>query len=132
MEKLFDNILKQGRTLLFSFIELMPLWMVIIHLAWYSTYVAVSYSEPPEWMYYADSVLRHFFEGSFVTLLLMLILSTRWRTISKISFACLCALWLLNTPYILFGWDADLYFYCFSSIIYVTFVILTVYVLINR
>lgn len=132
MERVFDSILKQGRTLLFSFIEMLPVWILAFNFIAYVVYMGLEYMNYPEWTYNYILFFRQTFDIPLMALLMLVILSKNWREISKISFGCLCFLWLINTIYIFCNWDADIYFYAFCSIIYITFVILTVYVLINR
>lgn len=80
----------------------------------------------PEWYLYIESVLKHFTEASFALIMVLYLLSKEWRFLSKLSLGCLFALWLNNLYYIITETYADVYFYVSSSVIYATFVILTI------
>jgi len=124
--------LKQVRTLLFSFIEIVPVLLLMIHGTAYGMFILTCYCGFPEWLYKLDAVLRSLFDCSLTLLLLLFAVSKHFRFVSKVSLSCLFGLWVLNTIYLLCECEPDIYFYAFSSIIYVTFVILTVRSLINR
>lgn len=126
------DLIKQGRTLLFSCVSVMPVICILISAIEYIIYVGQVYFGWSENLYQSALIIMQFNNISLIGLILMFILSKHYKFVSKVSFVCLCALWLLNTCYITFGFEADNYFYCFSSIIYLTFVILTISRLINR
>jgi len=84
--------------------------------------------EYPQWYYYIESNVRHIFECSGLTLLL-LTAYTRRCTLPLIS---LWGLFLVNTAYLWSGWGIDIYFCVTVCIIYFIFVVLTVRKLTNR
>lgn len=124
--------LKQVRTLLFSYISFLPILILFISAIEYVIYIGLEYYEFPECMYKIACFIKQFNDMSLVGLILMFIQSKHFRLISKLSFICLCMLWLLNTFYIVFNFEADNYFYLFTSIIYVIFVIITLIILSKR
>lgn len=126
------GLMKQVRSLLFSIVGVLPVLILLLNALAYAIYIGVSFFGWSEKLLYIDLILRQFADCSFFTLLLLFALSNSFRFISKLSLICLSLLWILNTIYITFSFEADIYFYLFISIIYATFVILTIRTLINR
>lgn len=124
--------LKQVRSLLFSIVGILPVIILFFTATQFICFIGLEYLHFPEWTYRYVEITRQVVDMSLFGLILLFILSKHYRFISRVSLACLCLLWLLNTIYILFNLQADTYFYCFSSIIYITFVVLTVWKLKNR
>lgn len=126
------GLMKRVQSPLFSIVGVLPVLILLLTGLQYGIYVGMEYFNFPEWTYNVVLILRQFTDISFYTLVLLLITARYYRFISKVSLICLSLLWLLNTIYITFSFEADIYFYLFISIIYATFVILTIRTLINR
>lgn len=95
--------------------------------------VYYNYNPYDEQIYYSvDFYLRHLFDYSFIVLIHLFFTSKNWRFISWACYLCLCTLWILNMIYLLFDFQADIYYMCFVLAIYAIFVIATVAKITNR
>jgi len=87
----------------------------------------------PDWYLYLESNVRHFFEYSGITLLMLLFDKfERYNWINRMSIICLFLLLSVNTIYLLIGMKADIYFCVTVCLIYFIFVTLAARKLTNR
>lgn len=135
-----ENKIEQAKNLLFSFRE----W--IKANSGYAPFITMMGSlfgfiifscglikgSEPDYILTLDALGRGVFDWSLICLGLMFGFSQNWRFISWVSYICLIALYITNTVYILFRLAPDLFFLIFASIIYITFVVLTIRCLTNR
>ena len=128
----FTGWLKQVRSLLFSIIGILPVFVLFLNAIEFIIYSGLIFFGFPDWAIYLGEILKQVNDISLMTLIMLFIMSKSYRWISKLAFCYLCLIWLTNTIYILSGINAQTYFYAFSSIIYITFVTLTVWKLKNR
>lgn len=124
--------LKQVRSLLFSIVPVLPVVVLIVTAFQYACYMKSEYFGGSETTYLILEYLRQFTDVSLYTFCLLIITSRMYSFLSRVAIVALFLIWMLNTIYLTFNIEADIYFYSFISIIYVTFVIITVRTLINR
>lgn len=138
--------IKQAKALLFSFrayLSFIPFFIMVITSILYGMYIHVTWNyfvndipisdyKFPEWFLYFEMYYRHFFDASFLFILCLTSLCQKWRLISKVSIGYMWILWLFNLVYIIGEIKGDLNYYTISSAIYLTFVILTGYLVSKR
>jgi len=73
-----------------------------------------------------DYIVRHFFDTSLMTLFLMLINAKSYKWLSWLCLCCLFIIWALNAVYVWLDYEAGFYYCIYVSIIYFTFVVITV------
>lgn len=123
---------KQVRSLLFSIVPVLPVVVLIITAIQYALYVKLEFFKGSDYLYKVTEFVRQFTDVSLYTFCLLIITSRMYSFLSRVAIVALFLIWMLNTIYLTFNIEADIYFYSFISIIYVTFVIITVRTLINR
>jgi len=95
---------------------------------YFFNHIPVHMASFPKWYYYIESNVRHIFECSGLTLLLL----SAYMRRCKMPLITLWCLFLVNTAYLLAGWDIDIYFCVTVCLIYFIFVTLAARKLTNR
>lgn len=127
------NRLKIFRDMVSSHTSLIPFVFMLLNIIGFAIafYAFVCECEMPYIFHFIYDINGQICDVSLIGFILMLGTSKNYRSLSWISFFSLLALWVLNTIYICFHWDADLYYSIASLVIYTIFVILTLRVLTN-
>jgi len=79
-----------------------------------------------------DLILKHFGDCSLIAILCLAANGKHYKWLSWLCIYVLAVLWVLNTVYIIFDIESDLYYCFYIVVIYATFVSITIYKLINR
>lgn len=87
-------------------------------------YMATGYE--PKWLTCLDLINAQLADTGGINLLVLLVLSRKWKFISWVSYFSLCALWLLNSIYKVCSIDVNVYYGLVVSIIYGVFILLSV------
>lgn len=143
---LINRVKEQVYSLLFFVrrrISIMPMLILFFHAVTYSLFTYVTFEQfkegiPmndyqfPDWYLVSEFWIKHIFENSFITLLFI---SIFYRNLNKSGVFCLCilwGLWVCNTLRVLIGFESQIYFYVWITIIYGTFLYLCLKSIINR
>lgn len=94
-------------------------------------YLFITGNKPTFLVHLIYDIAKQISDSSFISLLVLLVFYKSYNKLSWISYVSLLCMWILNTIYILSGWEVDLYYSIASLIIYAIFVILTIRVLTN-
>lgn len=115
-----------------QYLELIPVLLLVINAI---TYIYFQLSESGSTVFIPQIFLvtRHFFESSFITLIVLWAISKQWNSFSRNCISLLLLLWCLNSIYIPFEIPIDVYYNAGTLIVYAIFVFLIVkYVLTRR
>lgn len=117
-----------------QYMEAIPVLLFCFHFVMYLLYVAhkfYGYNFLNENVYWA---IQHISDYSLISLFVLWYLGhkERWGIIPMLCVYSLVCLWLNNIPSVVFGIQPEFYFFTFASIIYVTCLILSLWVLTRR
>lgn len=127
------NRLETYRDNIGKLIGIIPFVLMAQNLIGYIIFFRYMWLEKePEWLTSIDLINQQFCSISGWTLLIIFSVSKHFNLLNWISYICLCALWILNTVYLVSNWDADVYFTGCALIIYCIFVVLSIHSLTNR
>lgn len=77
--------------------------------------------------YTLDWMLLHFFDTSFLLIVLMFAKSKNYNWFQWTCYNCVVSMWLLNLIYVSFGFAQDVYYSLFILLIYMVFVICCIF-----
>jgi hypothetical protein len=117
-----------------QYMEIIPVLLFLLNGVLYLLYVLHVYYEISFLSGNLYWSIKHICETSLISISVMVYVSIRdrWSIIPKICLISLFCLWLNNIPTIVFNINPDGYFFIFASVIYITGVILSLWVLTRR
>lgn len=117
-----------------QYVEVIPVLLFCFHLLAYLAYISTMFYNTEYLFSVGYTISKHLFECSLVPIILMGYVShkDRWGFIPKICLCSITLLWLNNIPYTVFNIELNIYFFIFTSIIYVNCLILSLWFLTRR
>lgn len=132
----FNNRLEQAKNLLFSFQRYTHIVLLICGITsciGFSVYLKfVITGAEPQYIVIIDNLLRQFTDFAVLPFLILGSTGRRWNKWHWGCYVCLWLLLIINTLYAVLGFNPELVFWLFCTLIYIIFIYLCVKSLINR
>lgn len=119
-----------GINLLMHSVFIWLIWDYIPLLAKDGSYDITPYF--PEWFIWLHTMLKDFFDCSLILIVVLVALSDKWKTLASISLVFLTVLWMVNFVFKFTPPDWEFYYYLILTIIYPTYLLLSLKYIIMR